>query len=85
MDKLKSIYTNPFYRDSIEAHPLREKKLKKEIVDAWIEEWRRMTHSNPTESSIIADITSSLSQLSKDGLRKIQAEVNIALSAYNRG
>ena len=85
LDKLKSIYTNPFYRDSIEAHPLREKKLKKEIVDAWVEEWQRTNRSKPMESSIIADITSSLSQLSEDGLRKIQAEVNSALSAYNRG
>jgi hypothetical protein len=85
LDKLKSIYTNPIYRDSIEEHPLREKKLKKEIVDAWVEEWQRMNRSKPMESSIIADITSSLSQLSEDGLRKIQAEVNSALSAYNRG
>ena len=26
LDKLKSIYTNPNYQDSIEAHPLREKR-----------------------------------------------------------
>jgi hypothetical protein len=41
LDKLKSIYTSPAYQDSIESHPLREKKLKKEIIDAWVEEWRR--------------------------------------------
>ncbi len=48
------------YQDSIEAHPLREKKLKKEIIDAWVEEWRRMNLSKPTERSIIADITALL-------------------------
>ena len=48
LDKLKSIYTSPAYQDSIEAHPLREKKLKKEIIDAWVEEWRRMNLSKPT-------------------------------------
>ena len=45
LDKLKSIYTSPVYQDSIEAHPLREKKLKKEIIDAWVEEWRRTNRS----------------------------------------
>jgi hypothetical protein len=65
--------------------PLREKKLKKEIIDAWVKEWQRANRPKPTESSIIADITSLLSQLSEDGLRRIQAEVNSALSAYNRG
>jgi hypothetical protein len=84
LDKLKSIYTNPIYHDSIGAHPLREKKLKKEIIDAWVEEWRRTNCPKPTESSIIADITFLLSQLSENGLRRIQAEVNSALSAYNR-
>ncbi|HEY5706159.1 MAG TPA: hypothetical protein VIS96_11360 [Terrimicrobiaceae bacterium] len=29
LDKLKSIYTSPTYQDSVEAHPLREKELKK--------------------------------------------------------
>jgi hypothetical protein len=77
--KLKSIYTNPIYQDSIEAHPLREKKLKKEIIDAWVEEWRRMNRSKPSESAIIADIISLLSQLSKNGLRRIQDEANMAL------
>jgi hypothetical protein len=33
-------------------------KVQKEIVDAWVEEWRRMNLSKPSESSIIADITS---------------------------
>ena len=80
LDKLKSIYTSSVYQDSIEAHPLREKKLKKEIIDAWVEEWRRMNRSKPSERSIIADITSLLPQLSEDGLRRVQAEVNIALS-----
>ena len=70
---------------TLETIAKREKKLKKEIVDAWVEEWQRTNRSKPMESSIIADITSSLSQLSEDGLRKIQAEVNSALSAYNRG
>ena len=84
LDKLKSIYTSPAYQDSIEAHPLREKKLKKEIIDAWVEEWRRTNRSKPSERSIIADITSLLPGLSEDGLRRVQAEVNIALSVHNR-
>ena len=79
LDKLKSIYTNPVYQDSIEAHPLREKKLKKEIIDAWVEEWRRMNRFTPSERSIIADITALLPGSSEDGLRRVQAEVNIAL------
>jgi hypothetical protein len=79
LDKLKSIYTNPIYQDSIEAHPLREKKLKKEIIDAWVEEWRRTTRSKPSERGIIADIISLLPQLSEDGLRRIQDEVSMAL------
>jgi hypothetical protein len=85
LDKLKTIYTNPIYQDSIRAHPLREKKLKKEIIDAWVEEWRRMNASKPTEHSVIAEITALLPGLSEDGLRRVQAEVNILLSAYNRG
>jgi hypothetical protein len=84
LDKLKSIYTNPIYQDSIEAHPLREKKLKKEIIDAWVEEWRRTNRPKPTERAIVNEITSLLSQLSEDGLGRVQAEVNNALSAYNR-
>jgi hypothetical protein len=79
LEKLKSIYTNPIYQDSIEAHPLREKKLKKEIIDAWVEEWRRTTRSKPSERAIIADIISLLPQLSEDGLRRIQDEVSMAL------
>ncbi len=84
LDKLQSIYTSPVYRDSIESHPLREKKLKKEIIDAWIEEWRRMNRSKPTERSIIADIFALLPRLSEDGLRRVHAEVNIALSMHNQ-
>src|SRR4029077_4775612 len=84
LDNLRSIYTSPAYQDSIEAHPLREKKLKKEIIDAWVEEWRRTNRSKPSERSIIADITSLLPELSKDGLRRVQAEVNIALSVPGR-
>jgi hypothetical protein len=80
LDRLKSIYTSPIYQDSIEAHPLREKKLKKEIIDAWVEEWRRTNRSKPSERAIIADITSLLPQLSEDGLRRVRAEVDIALS-----
>jgi hypothetical protein len=83
LDKLKSIYTDPTYQDSIEAHPLREKKLKKKIIDAWVEEWRRMNSSKATEGSIIANVTSLLPQLSEDGLRRIQAEVNNALSGLS--
>jgi hypothetical protein len=82
LDKLKSIYTNPAYQDSIGAHPLREKKLKKEIIDAWVEEWRRTNRSKPSERSIVADITALLPALSEEGLRRVQAEV--ALSLRNR-
>ena len=60
LDRLKSIYTSPIYQDSIGAHPLRRKKLKKEIIDAWVEEWRRMNRFKPTECSIVADITALL-------------------------
>jgi hypothetical protein len=51
-----------------------------EIIDAWVEEWRRMNPSKPTERSIIADITALLAGLSEDGTRRVQAEVNIALA-----
>ena len=84
LDKLKSIYAKPIYQDLIEAHLLREKTLKKEIIDAWVEEWRRMNRSRQTERSIIADITAMLPGLSEDGLRRVQAEVNSALCARNR-
>ena len=84
IDKLKSIYTSPVYRDWSESHPLRSRKLKKEIIDAWVEEWQRMNLAKPTERSIIADITSLRPQLSEDGLRRVQAEVNIALSVRGR-
>jgi hypothetical protein len=43
-----------------------------------------MNLSKPTERSIIADITALLPALSEDGLRRVQAEVNIALTAYSR-
>jgi hypothetical protein len=80
----QSIYTSPAYQDWRESHPLRQKKLKKEIIDAWVEGWRRMILSKPTERSIIADIISLLPQLSEDGLRRVQAEMNIALSMCDR-
>jgi hypothetical protein len=83
LDKLKSIYTSPVYQDSIEAHPLREKKLKKEIIDAWVEESRRTNRSKSSERSSVADIVSPLPQLSEDGLRRVQAELNIALSVHS--
>jgi hypothetical protein len=84
LDKLKSIYTSPAYQDWSEFHPLRDRRLKKEIIDAWVEEWRRMNLSKPSELSIIADITSLLPQLSVTGLRKIQAEIGIALSVRGK-
>ena len=83
LDKLKSIYTSPSYQESMQAHPLRRKKLKKEIIDAWVEEWRRMNRFKPTERSIVADITALLPGLSEDGLRRVLAEVNIALSVHS--
>ena len=60
LDKLRSIYTSPVYQESMQAHPLRRKKLKKEIIDAWVVEWRRMNRFRPTERSIVADITALL-------------------------
>ena len=60
LDKLKSIYTSPAYQESIQGHPLRKKKLKKEIIDAWVEEWRRMNRFKPTEHSIVTEITAPL-------------------------
>jgi hypothetical protein len=84
LNKLKEIYSDPIYQDSIEAHPLREKKLKKEIVDAWVEEWRRTNRPKPSESSVIADITALLLGLSEDGLRRVRSEVNVALLTCKR-
>ena len=80
LDKLKIIYTSPAYQEWSESYPLRDKKLKKAIIDAWVEEWRRMNLPKRSEHSIIADITSRLPQLSEDGLRKVHAEIGIALS-----
>lgn len=42
-----------------------------------------MNRFKPTERSIVADITALLPGFSEDGLRRVLAEVNIALSAYN--
>ena len=42
-----------------------------------------MNLSKPTERSMIADITALLPALSEDGLRRVQAEVNIALSVHS--
>jgi len=42
LDKLKAIFTDPAYQDWSEPHPLRNKRLKKEIVDAWVEDWRHV-------------------------------------------
>jgi hypothetical protein len=83
LDKLNSIYTSPMYQDSIESHPLREKKLKKEIIDACVAEWRRMNRSKPSERSIIADITACY-----QGCRRIDyagpSGGHIALSVHSR-
>ena len=50
LDKLGGIYTNPTYQDWGEPHPLRNKRLKKEIVDAWVEEWRRAKSDKSPEA-----------------------------------
>ena len=52
LDKLKSIYTSPAYQESIQVHPLRRKRLKKEIIDAWVEEWRRMNRLSQRNGSL---------------------------------
>ena len=80
LDKLKSIYTSPAYQDWNESHPMREKKLKMEIIDAWVEEWRRMNRSKPSERSVVEEITSQLLGLTDSGLRAIQHEIAVALS-----
>jgi len=84
LDKLKSVYISPAYQDWSEPHPLRDRRLKKEIIDAWVEEWRRMNRSKPSEPSIIADIISQFPTLSEAGLRRIQNELASALSVRDR-
>jgi hypothetical protein len=84
LDKLRSIYTRPAYQDWSESHPLREKRLKREIIDAWVEEWRRVNRSKSSESSIVADIISQLPRLSETELRRIQHEIAAAFSARDR-
>ncbi|MGA7216382.1 MAG: hypothetical protein WBX20_19435 [Terrimicrobiaceae bacterium] len=80
LDRLKSIYASPTYHDWSEVHPLREKQLKKEIIDAWVGEWRRMNRSEPPERSIVEEIISQLPGLTESGLRAIQHEIAVALS-----
>ena len=43
-----------------------------------------MTRSKPTEGSTVAESTALLLRLSEEGLRRVQAEINTALSTYNR-
>ena len=68
----------------IEGTNLPNRELVHGLLDAWVEEWRRMNLFKSSERSIIADITALLPGLSEDGLRRVQAEVNIALSVHNR-
>jgi hypothetical protein len=72
------------YHDSIQAHHC-EKKLKKEIINAWVEEWRKMNRFKPTELHCRGHHRAATRVIGGRTARRVQAEVNIALSAYNRG
>jgi hypothetical protein len=77
LDKLKGSYINSAHQDWSEPHPLRDKRLKKEIIDAWVEEWRRVNRSKP---SVVEGIISQLPTLSEPGLRRIQDEIAILVT-----
>jgi hypothetical protein len=78
--KLESIYVSSADQEWGEVRPLRDKRLKKEIIDAWVEEWRRVNRSKPSEKSIVEGILSQLPALSEAGLRRIQEEVTILVT-----
>ena len=54
-------------------------------IDAWVEEWRRMNRSKPSERSVVEEITSQLPGLTDSGLRAIQPEIKIAVANLRSG
>jgi hypothetical protein len=80
LDRLKELYASPSYEDWSEPHPLRNKRLKKEIIDAWVADWQKTNRAKPSERYLVAEIISQLAVLSEAGLRAIQREIALALS-----
>jgi hypothetical protein len=80
VDKLKELYASPSYQDWSEPHPLRNKRLKKEIIDAWVDDWHKTDRAKPSEHNLVAEIISQLTVLSDAELRVIQHEIALALS-----
>ena len=80
LDKLKELYASPSYQDWSEPQPLRSKRLKKEIIDAWVDDWHKTNSAKPSEYSLVTEIISQLTVLSDAGLRAIQHEIALALS-----
>jgi hypothetical protein len=80
LDKLKELYTSPSYQDWREPHPLRNKRLKKEVIDAWVDDWHKTNRAKPSEHNLVAEIISQLTVLSDAGLRAIQHEIALVLS-----
>jgi hypothetical protein len=79
VDKLKELYASPSYQDWTEPHPLRNKRLKKEIIDAWVDDWHKTNRAKPSEHNLVAEIISRLTVLSDAGLRVIQHEIALSL------
>jgi hypothetical protein len=80
LDKLKELYTSPSYQDWSEPYPLRNKRLKKEVIDAWVDDWHKANRPKPSERNLVAEIISQLPVLSDAGLRAIQHELALTLS-----
>jgi len=79
LERLKEIYRNPSFQDWGEEHPLRSQKLKKEIIDAWVDEWTRSKGLSEKGASDFEEIKSQLSGLNKAELEMIRREVNALL------
>jgi hypothetical protein len=56
LNRLKAVFTNPAYQDWSEPQPLRNKRLKKEIVDAWVEDLAQSEKWQMFRNSIIREI-----------------------------
>lgn len=84
VERLKGIYLNPAYKDWDEDHPLRDKKLKKEIIDAWVDEWLRRRSSPLGAVSEVEEIKSRLSGLTDTELMLLEKEIKtIKISRRN--
>jgi hypothetical protein len=70
----------PPIRIGVNLTPLRNKRLKKEIIDAWVDDWHKTNRAKPSEHNLVAEIISRLTVLSDAGLRVIQHEIALALS-----